>query len=194
MKKIALAGLIMLAAFSFPNELLAQQISNFSLVNALTDQPISPANYPSCEGLIIIFTTNGCPYDEYYRNRITKLNQTYGERIPVLLVNSNVDSPDTKDEMAKKGKQWNLTIPYLADKDQKLMASLDARKSSEAFLLKNVNGNFVVVYRGAIDDNAQVEADVRSRYLQLAVDALLAKQKIEATEIRPVGCNLKKKL
>jgi hypothetical protein len=141
--------------------------------------------------MVIIFTTNNCPYDDYYRSRISKLSQSYQDRVPVLLVNSSPDPADTKENMVKKGKQLNL--PYLADKDQTLMASLDARKSPEAFLLKNESGKFSVVYRGAIDDNAQVEADVRHSYLRDAIDIMLTNQKIQTPEVRPVGCNLKKK-
>lgn len=186
MKKIIVlfACLINLTGF-------AQQVSNFSLINVLNDQAVSPDSYPSCAGMVIVFTTNNCPYDDYYRSRLSKISQSYQDRVPVLLVNSSPDPADTKENMVKKGKQLNL--PYLADKDQSLMASLDARKSPEAFLLKNEGGKFSVVYRGAIDDNAQVEADVRHSYLRDAIDIMLTNQKIQTPEVRPVGCNLKKK-
>jgi hypothetical protein len=142
---------------------------------------------------VIIFTSNVCPYDEYYRNRIVNLTQAYNTRVPVLMVNSNIEAGENKESMVKKARQLNLSIPYLADKDQALMASLDARKSPEAFLLKNTNGKFTVVYRGAIDDNPQVESDVRQNYLRDAIDFMLSNQKIATPEVRPVGCNLKKK-
>jgi hypothetical protein len=171
----------------------AQQIDNFSLVNVLNGQTISPSNYPSCNGMVIVFTSNACPYDEYYRGRIARLAQTYHDRVPVLLVNAHTEAPESKEEMEKKAKQLSLSVPYLADKDQALMASLDARKSPEAFLLKNNSGKFTVVYRGAIDDNAQVEADVRHYYLRDAIDIMLTNQGIETPEVRPVGCNLRKK-
>jgi hypothetical protein len=169
------------------------QVSNFQLTNVVNNQKVSLENYPSCEGMVIIFTSNTCPYDEYYRNRIVKLSQAYNSRVPVLLVNSGVDASESIENMAKKAKQLNITLPYLADKDQMLMNNLDARKSPEAFLLKNNNGKFSVVYRGAIDDNAQVEADVRQNFLRDAIDIMLTNQKIATPEVRPVGCNLKKK-
>jgi len=180
-------------AMLIPFGLFAQQVSNFSLPNVLTNQKVSLDSYPSCEGMVIVFTSNTCPYDEYYRNRIQKLSQAYNSRVPVLLVNSGTDASESADNMLKKAKQMNLTIPYLADKDQALMKNLDARKSPEAFLLKNNNGKFSVVYRGAIDDNAQVEADVRQNFLRDAIDIMLNNQKIATPEVRPVGCNLKKK-
>jgi hypothetical protein len=171
----------------------AQQVNNFNLVNVLNDQTVSPGNYPACAGVVIIFTSNACPYDEYYRNRINKLSQAYQDRVPVLLVNAHADPEESKENMARKAKQLNFSVPYLADKDQTLVAALDVRKSPEAFLLKNNNGKFAVVYRGAIDDNAQVEADVRHSYLRDAIDIMLTNQKIETPEVRPVGCNLRKK-
>jgi hypothetical protein len=185
--------MLVVAVCLFTVNAFAQQINTFSLVNVLNGQAISPETYPSCSGMIIVFTSNACPYDEYYRNRISKLSQAYQDRVPVLLVNSNTDAAESRENMLNKAKQLNLSIPYLADKDQVLMSSLDARKSPEAFLLKNNNGKFSVVYRGAIDDNAQVEADVRHNYLRDAVDILLTNQKIETPEVRPVGCNLRKK-
>lgn len=187
MKKV-----LILLAFLLSLNGFAQQVNNFSLVNVLNDQTISLNSYPSCSGMVIIFTSNSCPYDDYYRNRITKLAQTYQDKVPVLLVNSLPDAGESKENMQRKAKQLNLSVPYLADKDQVLMTNLDARKTPEAFLIKNDNGKFSVVYRGAIDDNAQVEADIRNSFLRDAIDIMLTNQKIQTAEIRPVGCNIKK--
>jgi hypothetical protein len=95
--------------------------------------------------------------------------------------------------MTRKGKQLGLAIPYLADKDQVLMEQLGASKSPQAFLLKNNGGKFTVVFSGAIDDNPQVETDIRHSYLQDAIDIMLTNQKIETPEVRPVGCIIRKK-
>jgi len=172
---------------------MAQVVNSFQLVNVLNNQTVSLETYPSCAGMVLIFTSNSCPYDEYYRKRIDQLSQAYQDRVPVVLVNSHTEPNESVEKMQSKGKQLHVGMPYLADKDQTLMANLDVRKSPEVFLLKNENGKFSVVYRGAIDDNAQVEADVRHRYLRDAIDIMLTNQKIETPEVRPVGCNLKKK-
>jgi hypothetical protein len=171
----------------------AQQLTDFKLVNVLNDQTVSAETFPSCSGLVVIFTSNACPYDEYYRGRIASLSNGYQDKVPVLLVNSQPDAAESKENMVKKAKQANFSFPYLEDKNQTLMTALDAKKSPEAFLLKKDGGKFKVVYRGAIDDNAQVEADVRHSYLRDAIDIMLANQKIATAEVRPVGCNLKKK-
>jgi hypothetical protein len=170
----------------------AQTVANFELVNVVNNQKISLDTYPSCQGLVLIFTSNNCPYDEYYRRRIAEIGQAYHDQVPLLLVNSNTEGEESVDMMATKAKQVGVTVPYLADKGQTLMTALNVRKSPEAFLLKNQNGKFTVVYRGAIDDNAQVEADVRHHYLRDAIDIMLSNQEISTPEVRAVGCNLKK--
>ncbi|HEU5146240.1 MAG TPA: redoxin domain-containing protein [Chryseosolibacter sp.] len=176
-----------------PADILAQEVKNFKLTNVMNNETVSLDSYPSCEGMVLIFTSNSCPYDQYYRERIAQLAKAYQDRVPVLLVNSLAEPAESLQQMVAKGKTWSLTIPYLADKDQTLMTSLDVRKTPEAFLLKNINGKFTIVYRGAIDDNAQVEADVRHRYLRDAIDIMLNNQKIQTPDVRPVGCNLKRK-
>lgn len=175
------------------NQSPAQTVKNFQLTNVMNGETVSLDSYPSCEGLVLIFTSNACPYDEYYRKRISELSKLYRDRVPFLLVNSHTEPNETAAMMAAKGKASNLNMPYLADKDQALMMNLDVRKTPEAFLLKNEGGKFSVVFRGAIDDNAQVEADVRHHYLRDAIDIMLARQKIATPHVRPVGCNLKKK-
>jgi peroxiredoxin len=183
-----IAGLILCISPS-----IAQQVSDFSLTNVVNGKAISLETYPSCSGILIIFTTNACPYDEYYRGRIAKLSNEYADKVPVLLVNSSTDPVESAENMTKKAQQLGLGMPYLSDKDQSLMQKLGATKSPQVYLLKNDGGKFQVVYKGAIDDNAQVEADVRHAYLKDAIDIMLTNQKIATAEVRPVGCTIKKK-
>lgn len=173
--------------------LYAQYLENFSLPNVTNDQKVGLDTYPSCSGIVIIFTSNACPYDEYYRARIKKLSTDHQDKVPVLLVNSNIEPTESVESMKAKAKQLNMTLPYLADKDQVLLRRLGATKSPQAFLLRNSGGKFTVVYSGAIDDNAQVEADVRKAYLKDAIDIMLSNQQIATPEIRPAGCTIRKK-
>ncbi len=171
----------------------AQQIPNVSLPNVLNGKPVSLDSYPTCSGLVIIFTSNVCPYDEYYRGRINALSKEFQDKVPVLLINSGLDPGESVDAMMKKAQQLGISVPYLADKAQTVMPLFGATKTPQVFLLKNTGGKFSVVYSGAIDDNPQVEADVRRSYLKDAIDILLTNQKIETPEVRPVGCSIRKK-
>jgi hypothetical protein len=189
MKKISLTAFFLACLL----QAYAQQVANFSLKNVTNGQDVSLDTYPSCEGLLIIFSSNSCPYDEHYRNRIKKLSTEIGEKVPLLLVNSNTEPAESVDNMVKKARELGLKVPYLADKEQVLMKQLGATKNPQAFLLKNTNGKFVVVYSGSIDDNAQVEADVKHAYLKDAIDIMLANQTITTPEVRPTGCTIRRK-
>ena len=172
---------------------LSQEVTDFSLTNVLNGETVSLATYPSCQGLVIIFTSNNCPYDEHYRKRIKQLASTYHSNVPVLLVNANTEPAEGPEAMKKKAQQLDLGVPYLADKQQILLRQLGPTKTPQAFLQKNNNGKFTVVYNGAIDDNAQVEADVRQAYLKDAIDIVLSNQTVKTAEIRPVGCTIRRK-
>jgi len=186
MKKLMIVLLVTLSVKSF-----SQQVQRFSLTNVLDGKVVSQGDYASNAAIVIIFTVNACAFDDYYIDRIKALSAQYQNKVPVLLVNADQDGGESAENMIKRAQQKGITIPYLADKDQLLMRNLNARKSVEAFLLKNTNGNFGVVYRGAIDDNPQVAADVRHPFLKEAIDDVLAGRTIGTPEVRPVGCNIR---
>ena len=93
--------------------IFAQQVQNFSLTNVTNGKVVSLDIYPSCAGVAIVFTTNACAYDDYYRSRINKLSRDYQDKVPVLLVNSSPDAVENA-ENDTKSTQLNLAIPYLA--------------------------------------------------------------------------------
>jgi thioredoxin-related protein len=189
MKRVLFSGVLLFTV----SVTLAQDVTGFTLTNVMNGKKVSLSTYPSCAGLVIIFTSNECAYDAYYRERIVKISNEHQDKIPVLLVNSSIEPKETTEHMVRKGKELGLAIPYLEDKDQVLMQQLGATKSPQAFLLKNNGGKFSVVFNGAIDDNPQVAADVRRAYLKDAMDIMLTNQKIETPLVRPVGCALRKK-
>lgn len=170
----------------------AQTIQNFSLVNVMDGKSVSLSNYTSQAGVVVIFTSNECPFDQYYLDRIRSLHNTYSAKIPVILINSNLESKESPEAMKAYANRCSLGMPYLADKEQNVLNQFNARKSPEAFLLKNISGKFTVVYRGAIDDNAQTASEVRNAYLKTAIDNLQAGEKIEPADVRPVGCSIRK--
>ena len=168
----------------------AQVVQNFSLTNVRDGKIISLEDFSASHGVVIIFTSIICPYDGYYQTRIKELAEKYNSKTPVLLVNSSFD--ESIEQMKRYSDQNSILVPYLADKEQKVLANLNPRKSPECFLLQSKDGKFTVAYRGAIDDNPQTSSQVNHSYLKEAIDKLLAKQKIETPDVRPVGCSIRK--
>lgn len=167
---------------------VAQTVENISLLNISDDRTVSLEDYKNHAGVVIIFTSTKCPYDGSYVSRIKEIAEN-NSKTPVLLVNSNVE--ESVDEMKKFISKNGLAIPYLADRVHSALNALHPRKSPECFLLQPKSGKFVVVYRGAIDDNPQTASAVNHPYLKDAIKKLLANQKIETTDIRPPGCSIK---
>jgi hypothetical protein len=168
-------------------------VQNFTLLNVADSSDTSLDHYTSHKGMVLIFTSNACPYDAYYLERIRTLVNMYQGKIQFLLINSHPDPDEAVEKMKAAYRQWGLTVPYLADKSQVAMESLGARKSPEAFLLKPVGGKFMVIYSGAIDDNPQVMTAVSQHYLHEAIEALIGGHKTEIPKSRAVGCSIRKK-
>ena len=170
-----------------------QPVHNFTLTNVDDGSKISLDGYPSCTGLVAIFTSNDCAFDNYYTSRIKSLVDRYAGKIQFILINSYLEPEESVEKMAAEYRTWDLHIPYLTDKDQTAMDCMGAKKSPEAFLLKNMGNNYVLVYSGAIDDNAQVPTDVKETYLVNSIDKLIAGQKIEVPSVRAAGCSIRRK-
>ncbi len=170
----------------------AQRIQDFTLPDAVTGKNVSLTDFAAAPVVMVIFTSNTCPYDNYYTGRINDLATQFNSKIPVLLINSGIDDTESLARMKDFSVQNKFTIPYLADKNQQVLTMFNPRKSPEAFLLQKTNGQFSIVYRGAIDDNPQSAGEAKNTYLKDAALKLLAGEKIDVTDIRPVGCSIRK--
>jgi hypothetical protein len=168
-------------------------VKSFILTDVTSGSAVSLDNYASSAGVVVLFTSNACPYDTYYTERLTSLINSYSGKVPFLLVNAHLDPEESEENMKVKASAWSYRAPYLADKNQVAMNALSARRSPEAFLLKHVKDNYVVVYSGAIDDNPQEPGAVSVQYLRNAIDSLVTgKQGVHHQE-RAVGCSIRKK-
>lgn len=178
--------------FSFSTVYMAaQHVSDFTLEDANTQKAISLSDYQDHKAVVIIFTSNVCPYAVYYEGRITQLiNEFEGKGVQFVLINSHTEDKESSEQMTNKIKTWGLKTPYLADKNQVALKKLGARKSPEAFVLKPTSNGFEVFYNGAIDNNPQVASDVKSRYLKVNINNLLEGKPATAGG-RPIGCMIR---
>lgn len=169
----------------------AQEVNNFTLVNVHTGKDVSLSDYRSAKAVTVIFTSHECPFDNYYKERIKAIIQTYSGNVQFLLVNSNPEISESKEQMAIH--YTDIPVPYLADKDQVAMINLGAKKTPEVFLLIPHGDRFKLVYSGAIDDNAQSATDVHLHYLKEVIDKIVSGQKTEMSTQRATGCTIRKK-
>lgn len=168
---------------------------DFSLPDAVSGKNISLADHKGQKAIVLIFTSNYCPYSRLYEDRINNLAGQYkNQGVSFLLINSNDASQNKEEsEASMKEKAQESGLPYLSDKQQVMAKKYGATKTPEVYVLAPQNGNFVVFYSGAIDDNPQIAADVREAYLQQALDSILTGKTAVVKTKRPVGCMIKAK-
>jgi hypothetical protein len=186
MKRIAAAILTLVVATAS-----GQTVTDFSARDAVSGESFTLSGGANRQGIVIIFTSNSCPFDAYYYDRFKKLASDFGGRIPVVLVNPHSGEDESPEAMKALAARRGFRVPYLEDKDQAIMRALKVTRTPEAIVLKPEGGAYKVFYRGAIDDNAQVATDVHRHHLADAIEALLAGQNAPQPSVRPMGCNVR---
>jgi len=168
--------------------------SDFKLKN-VDQKTVSLSDYGDAKGFIVVFTCNHCPYAKAYESRIIALDQKYASKgYPVIAINPNdpiVVPADNFEAMQVRAKEKGFTFPYLLDDGQKVYPQYGATKTPHVFLLNKENGKNIVRYIGAIDDNHADANDVSNKYVEAAVDALLANQPIAQASTVAIGCSIK---
>lgn len=146
------------------------------------------ADYSNTKAVAVVFLNRSCPNSRLYENRLSQLANTYGAKgVTFLFIN-----PAISMEESSNAATGNASLKLLPDNGQKISQQFGATKTPEAFLLQNVNGSFVLKYKGAIDDNPQLESSVKEPYLRNALDAVLANQAVPVPEKRALGCMIKR--
>jgi peroxiredoxin len=168
--------------------------ADFKLKN-VDQKTVSLSDYAAAKGFIVVFTCNHCPYAKAYESRIIALDKKYASKgYPVIAINPNdpiVVPADNFEAMQVRAKEKGFTFPYLFDDGQKVYPQYGATKTPHVFLLNKENGTNIVRYIGAIDDNYADANDVSHKYVEAAVDALLANQPIAQTTTVAIGCSIK---
>lgn len=168
--------------------------TDFKLKN-VDGKMVSLSDYATAKGFIVIFTCNECPYAKAYEDRIIALDKKYKPKgYPVIAVNPSdpvLQPVDAIEKMQQRAKEKGFTFPYLVDEGQKIYPQYGAMRTPHVFVLQKVDGKNIVRYIGAIDNNHEDEEDVSEKYVENAVEALLANKKVPVETTVAVGCNIK---
>lgn len=198
MKKI---NLFLLTTFLTTTVLSAQSgydigaiATDFELEN-IDGTFVSLSDFEEAKGFIVVFTCNTCPYAVAYEDRIEALNKMYASKgYPVVAImpnNIEIKPGDSLSAMKQRAKEKGFTFPYLIDREQTIFPQYGATKTPHVYILEKTNDANVVRYIGAIDDNYKDADAVDKKYVEDAVNALLAKKPIPVTKTRAIGCSIK---
>ncbi len=168
--------------------------TDFKLLN-VTGSMISLGDNKVAQGFIVVFTCNHCPFSVKYEDRINELNKKYAAKgYPVVAINSNdvlQYDEDSYDNMIIRAKEKNFSFPYLHDETQAIAKSYGATRTPHVYIVQKEKDNLIVKYIGAIDDNADDAASVKHKYVENAVDALLAAKPVNPDFTKAIGCSIK---
>lgn len=168
--------------------------TDFKLKN-VDNKMVSLSDYKDAKGYIVIFTCNHCPYAKAYQDRIIALNTHYAAKgYPVIAINPNdpkLVPDDNFEAMQVRAKEKGFNFPYLLDDGQKIYPQYGATKTPHVYVLNKENGKNIVRYIGAIDDNYANANDASHKYVETAVDDLLAGKPIAQATTLAIGCSIK---
>ncbi|MBK0381635.1 redoxin domain-containing protein [Pedobacter sp. SD-b] len=162
---------------------LGDTVSGFNLPNTVPNQPkmVSLDDYKNRKGVILIFMTNGCYHCIRYRQRIKDLHTKYAkDGYPVVTINPSNPSyafEETNQEMVKNAIKEKYEFPYLEDSTQNVTRAYNLRSTPTAYVLQRQKNNWVLKYKGPIDNDMDNKKKDKTNFVQNVVDALIHHKK-----------------
>ena len=146
------------------------------------------------KALAIIFWCNHCPYVIKSENKIISTYHDYQNReTQFILISANdaVAYPqDSFENMKKRAVSKEYPFPYLYNEDQTVAKAYGAQVTPHVFLFDE---ELVLRYRGAIDNNINMENIRTIHYFRAALDRILSPddESIQDKKTDPKGCSIK---
>ncbi len=175
---------------------------DFSL-RGVNGKTYSLADFKDADLLMVIFTSNHCPYCHAVEGRLAQLiADTRGRGLAVVAINPNPPEAvridelgyskynDSFEEMKLYAKEQDFTFPYLYDGDHQTAAkAYGCLATPHVFLFDRQRK---LRYVGRFDDSRLPDpATVTSADARQAVEALLAGRPVPVEVTRPQGCSTK---
>lgn len=166
----------------------------------MTDHPmqtvdgttITLAEVAGENGLLVVFTSNTCPWVHKWEGRYLEVAELARENgIPMIALNPNEatrDQGESMAEMQKRAKEKGYNFIYAMDRNHVMASDYGANRTPHVYLFDR---EWTLVYRGAIDDNANEPENVAKAYLKDAIRQLAAGQAITTTTSKSLGCTIK---
>jgi len=139
--------------------------------------------------VVLVFWSFKCPVSLSYDGRMTALGHKYaGKQVSVLAVASGAN--ETPEEIRANVANLKIGMPVLLDSDGELAEKLGASHTPSVFIL---DGDGVVRYKGALDNNKKPGESGRIAYVEDALDALISGAAVALPETKAFGCSIKRR-
>lgn len=159
----------------------------------VSNRSISLAEAAKDNGLLVIFSCNTCPWVARWEDRYLDLASiTTQNNVGMIALNPNErirDRGESMDDMKKRAEKKGYTFFYALDKDHKVADAFGATRTPHIFLFDK---DMKLVYRGAIDDNANDATKVKEYFLKDAIEAMVAGTAVVKPSTKSLGCTIKR--
>ena len=164
-------------------------------MNDISGAEISLADAKKENGLLVLFSSNACPFVLQWEGRYNDLKAWADKnKVGMVVLNSNHqkrDGDDSFESMKKHAAEMGYKFNYVLDNESLIANAFGGQTTPHAFLF---NSKMELVYKGAIDDSYKSAADVKEPYVKNAIAEIAAGKPVSVAETKPVGCSIKRKV
>ena len=172
---------------------LGTKAPDFTLIDTVSDKPVSLQDVRGEKGTVVMFICNHCPFVIHVNDEMVRIcNDYHVTGFGFVAISSNDiqnypdDAPDKMWEVARKN---NYTFPYLFDETQEVAKAYDAACTPDFYVFDRV---MKCAYRGQFDESRpKNDLPVTGRDLRKALDDVLAEREVSFQQIPSIGCNIK---
>lgn len=144
-------------------------------------------------GLIVIFSSNTCPWVAKWENRMIELSSFASSNdFGIIVLNSNErirDRGESLEDMNRRAQKQNYNFIYALDSGHQIADAFGVQFTPEVFVF---DAELKMVFHGAIDDNPNNPSEVSKTYVFDALNALMNGMAVEVQQTRIIGCSIKR--
>jgi len=134
--------------------------------------------------LLVVFLSTECPFVRGTQGRIQAYAAKYAGRVTVIGINADEEYDHGKESLAAmqaQARQQGFSFTYLKDEPQATARTFGAVCTPDFFLFDVARK---LVYRGRLDDGGLDPAQVKTRDLELATEAVLSRRAVPRSRWR----------
>lgn len=139
------------------------------------------------KAIVFVMRERSCPISEKYGPRLTRLEEKYSKK-GIYFIYNYVGRVKAEESGKKDLEKFNFKGPYLIDKKQTIMETLDAKTTGEVFVLTPRRR---IIYRGPIDDQYYLlksRIKPKNHYLSDILERIASGKPIIQKELPAPGC------
>ncbi len=162
----------------------------------LTDTDGKTHKLADLKGKVVVLEwfNPGCPYVVKHNSTNTTMNDTHAKfkdkGVVWLKINSGAPGKQGADpkENAQVKTEWKINSPILLDPTGTVGMAYGAKRTPEMYIIST---DGVLMYHGAIDDNASAATLGKTNHVEVALRQVLAGETVSTPETKAYGCAVK---